>query len=419
MLFIFSPLAARFEFARQYGLWGPSLQCCWTTGPPHATLGTVKNLVLVGGGHAHVHILKNFGLHPMPDVRVTLVTREVEAAYSGMLPGFIAGYYTRAQCHIDLRPLARFARAHLIHDAAVGLDLERRLVLRNAGDPVPYDVVSLDVGAAPDRSAIPGAAAHALVVKPIDRLAAKWEQLIAAPAPRLGLRFTTIGAGAAGIELTLAMRHRVRNRLIEAGDNPERASFTLISAGRILESGNARARRLFRNLLNARGVTLVENCRAREVASNAIICADGSRRPFDQVILATQSTAPAWLRDTGLPLDSSGFVQIDAELRALGCANVFAVGDMASSLVHPRPKAGVFAVRQGPPLAENLRRALADEPPVPFHPQQEYLSLISTGDRSAVAMRGSWAAQGRIFWYLKDWIDRRWIGSYTNLPLDS
>jgi selenide,water dikinase len=120
-----------------------------------------------------------------------------------------------------------------------------------------------------------------------------------------------------------------------------------------------------------------------------------------------------------LPLDRAGFVQIDATLQVLGCPNVFAVGDVASSVVHQRPKAGVFAVRQGPPLARNLRKALAGEPLEPYRPQHAYLSLISTGDGRAIAMRGPWAMQGRAFWYLKDCIDRRWIGSYTILPLDS
>ena len=111
-------------------------------------------------------------------MRVTLVARDVETPYSGMLPGFIAGHYTRAQCHIDLRPLARFAGARLIHDEAIGLDLAGRRVLCRDGSAVAYDVLSIDIGSTPHLGTIPGAAEHATPVKPIDRLAERWERIV-------------------------------------------------------------------------------------------------------------------------------------------------------------------------------------------------------------------------------------------------
>ena len=377
----------------------------------------VKDLVLIGGGHAHVHVLKSFGMKPMPGLRITLIARDVETPYSGMLPGFIAGHYTREECHIDLRPLARFAGARLIHDEAIGLDRAGRRVKCRARPPVAYDVLSIDIGSTPHLSSIPGAAEYATPVKPIDRLAERWERIMArVRAGKQPIRFLTVGGGAAGVELTLSMRHRLRGLLRERGHDPERVGFTLVTRGEILASHNASVRRRFRDLLDLRGVGVVEHSAVEQVDDGSVLCSSGDRIGFDELIWVTQAGAASWLADTGLDLDEGGFIKIDATLRSLTDRNVFAVGDVASNVEHPRPKAGVFAVRQGPPLADNLWRALSGQPLAPFVPQRKFLSLISTGDRCAIASRGRLAAQGATLWHLKDWIDRRWMRKYKELP---
>ena len=153
-----------------------------------------QDLVLVGGGHAHVHVLKSFGMRPVPGVRVTLVTRDVETPYSGMLPGYVAGHYSLDECHIDLGRLARFAGARLIRDEAIGLDRADCALVCDAHPPIRYDVLSIDIGSAPRSDDVPGAAEHAIAVKPIDRFAERWEAIAgagardAAAAPRRGRR---------------------------------------------------------------------------------------------------------------------------------------------------------------------------------------------------------------------------------------
>src|ERR1700731_5208248 len=136
-----------------------------------------QDLVLVGGGHAHVHVLKRFGMRPAPGVRLTLITRDIETPYSGMLPGYVAGLYSFAECHIDLLRLARFAGARLIHDEAIGLDRARRQMLCRGHPPIRYDLVSLDIGSPTPLGGVPGAAPHTVSVKPIHRFRARWEDL--------------------------------------------------------------------------------------------------------------------------------------------------------------------------------------------------------------------------------------------------
>ncbi|MBI3042286.1 MAG: selenide, water dikinase SelD [Betaproteobacteria bacterium] len=377
----------------------------------------IKDLVLVGGGHAHVLVLKRFGMRPMPGVRLTLVTRDIDAPYSGMLPGFVSGHYSRGQCHIDLRRLAGFAGARLYHDEATGLDLGAKQVLCSGRPAVRYDVASIDIGSRPRQDDVPGASLYATGVKPIDRLIGRWEQLVARVLQRVGpTRVGVVGGGAAGVELAFAVQYRLRKEVAAAGRDPGLVNVGLVTMGKILPAYASGARRILMRLLKERGVDVYTDREVIEVKSGRLLCADGEEMPFDEVLWVTQAGAAPWLRTTGLECDDSGFVRVRDTLQSVTDPAVFAAGDVASVAGHPRPKAGVFAVRQGQPLAENLRRVLLGQPPLPFRPQKHFLSLISVGDRRAVASRWGWAMEGAAVWRLKDWIDRRFMKQFGDLP---
>jgi selenide,water dikinase len=370
-----------------------------------------RDLVLVGGGHAHVHVLKSFGMLPPPGVRVTLVAREVETPYSGMLPGWVAGHYAFAECYIDLGRLSRFAGARLIRDEAIGIDRARRLLVCRAHPPIRWDFLSLDIGAAPRAGEVPGAAEHAVAVKPISRFAARWEALLARARESPGLRLAVVGGGAGGVELALAAQHRL------AGLGNGQPEVTLVTRDALLPSHNLRVRRRIERIFGRRGIALAAGAAVLRVEPGALVCADGRRIAFDAALWVTEAGAAAWLGGTGLPLTADGFVAIDERLRSLGDPRIFAAGDVATMPAHPREKAGVYAVRQGPPLAANLRLALAGKEPRRAVPQRRGLALIGTGDRRAVASRRRFAAEGAYLWRLKDWIDRRWMRRYRELPV--
>jgi hypothetical protein len=104
----------------------------------------------------------------------------------------------------------------------------------------------------------------------------------------------------------------------------------------------------------------------------------------------TGAAAPSWLDCGRLVTDASGFLMVDGSLRSVSHPWVLGAGDVASLASQPVPKAGVYAVRQGPVLAENLMRLLRDEPPIDYKPQQRFLSLLSLGERRAVASWSNW-----------------------------
>jgi selenide, water dikinase len=374
------------------------------------TVPIAQDLVLVGGGHAHVHVLKRFGMRPEAGIRLTLITRDVETPYSGMLPGYVAGFYRFDECHIDLMRLARFAGARLIHDEAVGLDRAQRHVLCRAHPPIRYDIASLDIGSTPRLDDVPGAAEYTVAVKPIADFARRWEALLERAQDHRQVRLAIVGGGAGGVELALSAQHRLAQLL---GTAPE---VTLVTREGLLPSHNETVRDHFARILAERGIRTLTGNPIERVESGRLIAADGTVILFDEALWVTEAAGAPWLADTDLPLDKHGFVVIDEQLRSPGDAAIFAAGDIATMRSQPREKAGVYAVRAGPPLADNLRRALAGKRLRRAVPQKRALALIGTGDGHAIASRGRHAFHGTLVWRLKDWIDRRWMRRYTELP---
>ncbi len=369
-----------------------------------------QDLVLVGGGHAHVHVLKRFGMRPEAGVRLTLVTGDLETPYSGMLPGYVAGHYSFEECHIDLVRLARFAGARLIHDRAEGLDRAGRQVLCRAHPPIRYDLVSLDIGSTPRPDDVPGAAEHTVAVKPIAAFARRWQALLDRAEQQGRVRLAIVGGGAGGVELAMAAEHRLAGLL---GGNVE---VTLVTREALLPSHNAAVLRRIEIIFRDRGIRALTHNPVVRVEPGRLITADGSFVAFDEALWVTESAGAPWLADTGLPLDARGFIVVDERLRSPADAAVFAAGDIATMPAHPREKAGVYAVRAGPPLADNLRRALSGRRLRRAVPQRQALALIGTGDGHAIASRGRHEAYGAPLWWLKEWIDRRWMRRYTELP---
>ena len=372
------------------------------------------DILLIGGGHAHVEVLRRFGMAPVPGVRLTLATRDLATPYSGMLPGLVAGHYSHDEAHVDLAPLAAFASARLIHGAVTGLDFDRNEAAIDGRPALAFDLVSLDIGSTPSPAGIEGAE-HALPVKPVDRFLERWKE-VEGRAVEAGGRFrlVTVGAGAGGVELTLALRRRLAARGMAA----DRLQFTVVSdRDEVLPAYGHAARRQVGAALRRAGIGRRTGVRAAAVGPDGVVMETGEMLAADAVVLATPAAPAGWVAASGLAVDERGFAEVGADLRSRSHGQVFAAGDIAAFGTRTLPKSGVFAVRQGPVLAENLRRmAVGGGPLLRYRPQKRTLALISTGRGQAVASWGPVAAAGGWAWQWKDRIDRRWMDRYRDLP---
>lgn len=377
-----------------------------------------RNVVLVGAGHAHVTVLRAFGLNPVPGASLTLISRGRHTPYSGMLPGLIAGDYRFDDIHIDTIPLTRFAGARFYQDEAIGFDLPNRQVICRGGDRVPYDVLSIDIGSTPNTADVPGAAEHANPVKPIDGFLSRFEALLARALAREGhIHLAVVGAGAGGVELLLAVKHRLSQEVARGGFPADRLAFVLVSAtSDILPAFPPAFRARFRALLAERGINLVTGMRVACVEPGRLVFDGGNAIDADEILWATQAAPPDCLAASALTVDQSGFLIVDETLRVAGRDDVFAAGDIISFAPRELPKSGVYAVRAGPVLADNLRRTVTDQPLRPFRPQRDALYLISTGDRRAIGTRNGLTFAGAWAWRWKDWLDRRFMRQFRDLP---
>ena len=369
---------------------------------------TGKHLLLVGGGHAHVLVLEAFARNPEPRLHITLVSKDPLTPYSGMLPGHLAGTYTRDEIHIDLERLARAGGARLIRDEAIDFDAGNRRVQLKGGQVLSYDILSIDIGITPDLSGIAGADGHALVVKPIGSLLEKWDRFVGtALGPHGPRRFVIIGGGAAGICLAFAVSAFFRTRL----SDPLHVSLIGESEAPGINPG---MRRRIARALKRRGIVVHTEGAAVSIDEGGVTLASGQRVPADAVLVSTHGAVLPVLAGTDWAKDEGGFLAVRPTLQILNDDSVFAAGDCATMSAHPRPKAGVFAVRQGPVLARNLRRALWGEALERSIPQRDHLMLIATGDGRAIGGRGRFLAfEGRLAWRLKDFIDRRFMRRFA------
>jgi selenide,water dikinase len=374
-------------------------------------------LVLVGGGHAHVQVLRALAMRPLPGARVTVVLDRPVAVYSGMVPGCVAGAYRPAEIEIDVVPLARRAGARVVLAPARRVDPRARRIEVEGRPALPYDVASLDVGSSVRGLERPGVREHALATRPIGAFVPRLDARLHAARAARGegpLRVAIVGAGVAGLELAFCLEARLRAQGVPAriallGDAPE------LAPGQprgLVRRARAEARR--------RGIALELGVRVAAVGKDALVLeGDDERVPADLVVWATGAAPPPLAAASPLPLDAHGFVRVDETLEVAGCEGLFAVGDCAVLDAHPwQPRAGVYAVREGPVLDANLRARLAGGRLRRYRPQRDFLALLNLGDGRALGSKRGFAFGGALAWRVKDRIDRRFVERFRVLEED-
>ncbi|MBM4205035.1 MAG: selenide, water dikinase SelD [Gammaproteobacteria bacterium] len=359
----------------------------------------VRDLVLIGGGHAHVQVLRDLALRPLPGVRTTLVTREVESPYSGMLPGHIAGFYSHADMHIDLLPLCRAANVRLIIGEVTGLDPDVKEVNVESRPPLRFDWLAINAGA------VPQTRSEGVPVKPIGQFLPQWDRAKAALAP--GAHIIVVGAGAGGVELAFAM-HAARPDL----------EISLVGRA-VLPGFSASTNKRLISAASERGVRLVIGAEALRFTNGQLHLDDGRTLAADEVFWVTDVCAPAWMRASGLATDPGGFIRVQHTLQSISNPAVFAAGDVACLEGQERPKSGLFAVRAGPVLSHNLRAVTMGQPLKSFRAQQSFLRLIGTADGSAIAEKWGLSVSGQLMWIWKDQIDRRFMSMFRMAQMPS
>ncbi|MBX2878370.1 MAG: selenide, water dikinase SelD [Granulosicoccus sp.] len=368
-----------------------------------------QDIVLVGGGHSHVILIRKWGMRPIPGVRLTLVSSAVQTPYSGMLPGLIAGHYSFDDIHIDLLSLCTWAGVRFVEHTVSGLDLEQKLVCFATRPPVGFDLLSIDTGSTPDLS-VSGFNQRITPVKPVSNFYQRWQSLIKRieQDDEEQVSIGVVGSGAGGFELVSAMRYALPVKKatchwflrgeMPLTDRPD-------SVGKL---ALAAADRYDIEVVKQFDVTNIDN--------NTLYAKDGRSKKLDEILWCTAAAAPQWPEASGLAVDEKGCVATNGELQSISHDFVFACGDIGTQINSPSPKAGVFAVRQAPVIYTNLVAKVLGKPLQSYRPQKDFLSLMAVGPKRAIASRGRLALEADWIWRWKDWIDRRFMQQFKQLP---
>lgn len=369
------------------------------------------DLVLIGGGHAHALALRKLAMQPIKKTRITLISPQAMTAYSGMLPGLLAGHYQFADTHIDLPQLCRWAGVRFVQQSVTALDTSINRLALDDGSSLDFDWLSINVGGTPSFDGVPGAEQFSVPVKPVSGFYQRWQTLMNSwsAAPTSALRkLVVVGSGAGGCELVLAMAHALARRHLNA-------ELHLIGT-QFLTGYSDGSRRKMRRALASYKIHLHSPLEVHRISADSVHTDQGQIK-FDTLFWCTGVGAPNWLSQSQLRCTDDGFIEVDKNLRSVSHPHIFAAGDCAKQRNSNTPRAGVYAVRQAPTLTHNLKATIEGQLLKPFRPQRDFLSLLSLGGQHAIANRNGLAIAGDWVWRWKHAIDRRFMDKLNQLPV--
>ncbi len=368
-----------------------------------------KHICLIGGGHSHIIAIKQLGMRPLPpNINISLICNDQFILYSGMLPGVISGHYRPEDCYIDIKKLCNQAKITFIQSEVEQIDHLSKQIYCNQQAHLSYDLLSINIGSQPMLYNIKAATRYGCPIKPLKQFLQSWlKWLQAAQSTDEPKHIVVVGGGAGSIEILLAIHFRLSHT------NLPHVNFSLICAHpSILSSYNQRTKLYFDDYLNKLGITVIRGKRVTAINQHQLVIDNDMTLNYDFVVWATHAGAQPWIAKSGLECDHNGFILVDEYLRSVSHTDVFAVGDCANFIHTPIPKNGVYAIRQGPILAKNLIATSCSRSLLAFKPQKHSLSLLTTGDRHAVASWGSLHAHGNWIWLWKKYIDRTFIAQF-------
>jgi len=360
-----------------------------------------KHLVLVGGGHAHLTTLLNTEAFSRQGHRVTVISLSSYHYYSGMGPGLLSGIYRPNEVRFHIKKMVEDRGASFVEGEVVKIDPESRVLFLKSGDKISFDVVSFNTGSYVPKEGVSGSETHIFPVKPIENLL-NAQQALLDILPDRQPHLLVVGGGAAGAEISGNLW-----RLVQ--DNGGSARITLLAGEKFLESFPERMRRLTKASLLRRKIELIEGDRARHFEGGRAILESGRELPADFIFLSWGIRPSRLFKDSGLPTGPDGGLLVNAYLQSVAYPEIFGGGDCISFQKKALDKVGVYAVRQNPVLFHNLQAALGDQAMEAFEPGGDYLLILNLGDGRGIFWKKQIIWQGRLSFYLKDYIDKRFM----------
>ncbi|MGW8301295.1 MAG: NAD(P)/FAD-dependent oxidoreductase [Desulfobacterales bacterium] len=363
-----------------------------------------KHLVLVGGGHAHMTVMLNLQSYIQRGHQVTLIGPSAYHYYSGMGPGLLGGTYRPQEVRFHIKKMAEDRGAVFLQDTVVRIDADKKVLFLRSGGELAYDIVSCNTGSTVPADEAIIAGNNIFTVKPIENLI-KVQQMIVAGMRTEKARFLIVGGGAAALELSGNLWRLVQQNEISA-------AITVCGGRKFLASMPTKAQRYARESLVARNIDIIEGVHVNRLQEGLAIMEDHREVGFDLALVAWGIEPSHLFRESGLPTGADGGLLVNAYLQSVAYTEIFGGGDCICFERRPLDKVGVYAVRQNPVLHHNLMAALEERSLRAFQPQDVYLLIYNLGNRTGIFYRGNWVWKGKPVFYLKDYIDRKFMQKF-------
>jgi NADH dehydrogenase FAD-containing subunit len=368
----------------------------------HAVMG--KHLVLVGGGHAHLTVIRELAGIVRRGHRVTLVTPGAYQYYSGMGPGLLAGRYRPSEVRFHVARMVTNRGGCFEAARVVKIDPHAATLTLDSGREMSYDLASLNMGSVVPYEAPADTNVKHFPAKPVEHLLTARRMIESRPSQD-PLRIVVAGGGPTGVEIAANARALAQRR-------HRGAEIILLSRRTLLPQFPAQVRRKVLRKLKSLAVTVKENQRLEAVVTRGARLAGGETIACDILFAAVGTRPPELLAASGLSVGPGGGLLVNAHLQSVSHANVFGGGDCIDFQIRPLPRVGVYAVRQNPILCHNLMAALEKRPLARFTPQTAYLLIMNMGDGTGIVSRGRWTFNGTLGFRLKHLIDDRFMRKF-------
>ena len=366
-----------------------------------------NDLVLIGGGHSHIMLMMELSKKPIQGNRITLISKEIDTPYSGMIPGFIEGIYTWRETHIDLYKLCFKLNIRFIHSEVLEISaINKEIILKNR-PKIKFDVLSINTGIQSSNKTIKVAHKYCVPVKPISKLSNNFLTEI-----KTNNNIAFIGGGPASVELALGLRKRFKN-------TKSNLKISIITGKNgLLSSFPNKTRKAAKQTLQNAQIDVIEKVEVIEVQKDTLILSDKTKLKIDKSILSTNGMAPEWIKKSDIILNRNNFIIVNNKFQT-NYNYVFAAGDIVDFNNQNLSKSGVYAVKSGKPLARSIRGFIQKKIPVPYKFNKNYLSIIGLSNGLAIATKYNFTFTSRFSFLLKKLIDQKFVKKFNDLNQDN
>ncbi len=362
----------------------------------------IKQLVLIGGGHANVQILKKLCMNRIKGLHTILISEHFEATYSGMTPGYIHRDFSREEISIDLQRLCFNAGTTFIKDKVIKLETNNKKIVLQNFPSINYDILSINTGSISNTKGIKiEKLSKCFFAKPISSLVNNLGQIDKIISNKKN-RISIIGGGVASYELAFSLLRRYENNL----------EITIFGKNILKEKNlNEKTKKNLKKISSDLGIKEYSG-EVISITETHLVLSSGDKFDSDLNLLSSGANIEIWLSESNLDKDKNGFIVVDNNLLSKSDKNIFVTGDACTVEDNFRPKSGVMAVRQGQVLKENVFSKLTGKPLIKFKAQKNWLYLIGTHKNKALLNYFFLSFHGLWCWKLKEWIDRGFINKF-------